>query len=171
MSKISAHDGEFSVHEAGGTLYVSWRCKDRRVWEQLKSSFRAIFPHWSGAAYDGGWRAWKVPLHQRHRLATWADAWFADAAQYWDGERPGTGRRREQAHEPPKTSPPLSTLSQAYHMLHLTDDAPLAVVEAAYRALAKQAHPDAGGNHEAAKAINAAVALIRDARVRRTGAA
>ncbi len=168
MSRLSVADGDLSVHEAGGTLYASWRCTDRRVWEKIKLSFRASFPHWTGATYDGGWRAWKVPLHQRHRLATWADAWFRDAAQYWDGERPGAGRRREQTHEPPKTSPPLSTLSQAYRTLHLADDAPLAVVEASWRVLSKINHPDAGGLHEGQKVINSAVALIRDAQARKT---
>jgi len=166
MSRLSATEGEFSVHEAGGTLYASWRCTDRRVWEQIKLSFRASFPHWSGATYDGGWRAWKVPLHQRHRLAQWADSWFRDEAQHWDEDEPRAKRGQERARHERETAP-RSTLDEAYRILWLRPGAPLDVAQAAYKALIKTQHPDHGGDHDAAVAINRAMDLIRA----RTGAA
>lgn len=46
-------------------------------------------------------------------------------------------------------------------MLHIAEDAPLEVAEAAYRALSRKAHPDAGGNHERMKALNLAIEAIR----------
>ena len=48
-----------------------------------------------------------------------------------------------------------------YATLHIANDAPLAVAEAAYRALSRQAHPDAGGTHERMRALNLAIEQIR----------
>lgn len=60
--------------------------------------------------------------------------------------------------EPPRTAP---RSSGAYAVLHVADDAPLAVAEAAYRALIRDVHPDHGGSHELAVALNAAIHTIR----------
>jgi hypothetical protein len=49
----------------------------------------------------------------------------------------------------------------AYSMLHLLPSAPPAVVSAAYKALAKELHPDRGGSHARMQAINSAYALIK----------
>lgn len=58
--------------------------------------------------------------------------------------------------------PPSPLSSGPYATLHITNDAPLAVAEAAYRAALRDgAHPDVGGDHERAKALNAAIATIR----------
>ena len=62
---------------------------------------------------------------------------------------------------PPPKQPPLS--SGPYAVLHLTNDAPLEIAEAAYRAAMRQQHPDVGGSHEAAKRLNAAIEQIREA--------
>jgi len=62
---------------------------------------------------------------------------------------------------PPPKEPPLS--SGPYGVLHLTNDAPLEIAEAAYRAAIRQHHPDVGGSHEAAKRLNAAIEQIRTA--------
>jgi len=170
MSRLNIAEGEFSVHEAGGTLYASWRCKDPRTWEQIKLSFRASFPHWTGVSYDGGWRAWKVPLHQRQRLAEWADAWFRDEAQQWDGERHSNGSRQQRARE--REAAPLSSLSQAYAILHVAADAPPELLTAAHRIALRAAHPDTPtGSHEKAVAVNRAWELIQAAQSRRSGAA
>lgn len=66
-------------------------------------------------------------------------------------------QRNEQSQQ---QRPPLS--SGPYAVLHITNDAPLAVAEAAYRAALREAHPDLPtGDHERAKALNAAIAAIR----------
>jgi DnaJ-class molecular chaperone len=53
------------------------------------------------------------------------------------------------------------TLAEAYATLHLQPGAPQSVVKAAYRALAQANHPDAGGDAQAMKRINAAYAAIQ----------
>lgn len=69
-------------------------------------------------------------------------------------EPPPPKRERVNAHGP-------------YAALHLADDAPLEVAEAAYRALVKTAHPDFGGSHAAMIVLNAAIEQIRAAKARR----
>lgn len=148
---------------------------DRRCWDAILSDFKVMMPPFA-RRYDSIRKMWFVSLDYTERLEMWLYATFdADAI---DDELPradrrssssGSGRQRQE--EPPKARQPLSTLSQAYKTLHLADDAPLAVVEASWRVLSKQHHPDAGGSEAGQKAINAAVALIRDAQARRAGAA
>ena len=48
-----------------------------------------------------------------------------------------------------------------YEVLGIRSDAPLEVIEASWRALAKRAHPDAGGSDAAMKEINAAWEKIK----------
>ena len=48
-----------------------------------------------------------------------------------------------------------------YEVLGVRSDAPLEVVEACWRALARRAHPDVGGSDVAMKEINAAWEKIR----------
>jgi hypothetical protein len=50
-------------------------------------------------------------------------------------------------------------VATAFASLFVTPNAPLSVIQAAYRALAKEAHPDTGGSHDRMKAINAAFDL------------
>jgi curved DNA-binding protein CbpA len=47
-------------------------------------------------------------------------------------------------------------------LLHLLPTAPLAVIEASYRALARLHHPDAGGNAEHMKLLNAARDALKE---------
>lgn len=58
---------------------------------------------------------------------------------------------------PPRNIPP----SGPYAVLHVAQDAPLVVCEAAYRALARVAHPDAGGSNEHMRRLNLAIETIR----------
>jgi len=46
-------------------------------------------------------------------------------------------------------------------VLHLLPNAPLEVIVAAYRAMAKLVHPDLGGSHEHMKAVNGAYETLR----------
>lgn len=66
---------------------------------------------------------------------------------------------------PPPPPPPRERVRPAgpYDVLHVAGDAPLEVAEAAYRALVKAAHPDAGGHHTTMVALNAAIERIRAA--------
>jgi DnaJ-domain-containing protein 1 len=53
---------------------------------------------------------------------------------------------------------------RAYATLGVLSSAPRAVIEAAYRALAKEAHPDAGGSPDRMRDLNAAIETIRKER-------
>jgi len=57
-----------------------------------------------------------------------------------------------------------TALGNAYVMLGVLPSAPRAVIEAAYRALAKDAHPDVGGSEAQMRALNAAMTAIRKER-------
>ena len=52
-------------------------------------------------------------------------------------------------------------MSDPWQVLHLRPDAPSEVIEAAYRALAKRLHPDAGGSVVAMAAVNSAYDAVR----------
>lgn len=64
-------------------------------------------------------------------------------------------------------SPLASTVADPYRVLGLTAAASGAEIKAAYRALVKQHHPDAGGDEERIIALNAAWELLRDGERRR----
>lgn len=51
-----------------------------------------------------------------------------------------------------------------YEVLGIRPDTPLAVAEAAYKALAKTVHPDAGGSVEAMKELNDAIERVKSER-------
>ena len=48
-----------------------------------------------------------------------------------------------------------------YEVLGVSAEAPLEVVEAAYRALAKKAHPDSGGSNERMRELNQALVSVK----------
>jgi hypothetical protein len=62
---------------------------------------------------------------------------------------------------PAPPPPPPPQIPPHYAALHLAPGAPLAVAEAAYQALARTHHPDAGGSTAAMQALNAAIERIR----------
>jgi len=53
------------------------------------------------------------------------------------------------------------TTAEAYRLLFLQPDAPDFIVNAAYRAMAKHYHPDAGGDTATMQRINAALEVLR----------
>jgi len=72
--------------------------------------------------------------------------------------------------EPQRTTPPpppppraeaAARSSGPAAVLHIANDAPLAVAEAAYRALARHEHPDVGGSTATMQQLNAAIEAIR----------
>jgi hypothetical protein len=64
------------------------------------------------------------------------------------------------------TSPPdpIRRTDPDFAILHLLPSAPPPLVEAAFRCLSKELHPDRGGKHEAMIEINAAIVRIRERR-------
>lgn len=68
-------------------------------------------------------------------------------------ERAGTHLKHERGRRPPRGH-------AAYEVLHLAPDAPVEVVHAAYRALARLHHPDVGGQAEDMAKLNRAYAQV-----------
>jgi hypothetical protein len=115
-------------------------------------------------SYNSTTRSWSVPLWCRRRVHEWADDWFDADAQQWDEEEPdgrAYGRRPDGDDRDGATRAGSSTLAAAYAQLHLLPSAPAQLVQAAHRALIKLHHPDHGGDHASAVALNAAMAAIR----------
>lgn len=68
---------------------------------------------------------------------------------------------RQQRQEPPRQHTSHRPTSADHELLGVSLNVTLPVLEAAYRALSKQHHPDRGGNPETMKAINLAYARIK----------
>lgn len=60
--------------------------------------------------------------------------------------------------------PPMTGGRPWYDVLGVAPDAPRAEIEAAWRAKARECHPDAGGDHETMAAVNAAYEQAKEAR-------
>ena len=87
------------------------------------------------------------------------DAAAREFGAFLFGPSAGTKNRARQLRTALDTAAP-----KAYVALGVLPSAPRAVIEAAYRALAKDAHPDVGGSEARMRALNAAIASIRKER-------
>lgn len=131
-------------HAAGGVI-VRFR-GDRADFEQVVWRIKTLSTHerqWIPEAFErrGGWwlsqRAFEKlgPLFRNYRQV----------------------RARLEVEGKPAQAPAIPPeVDHAFQVLHLRTTAPPWVVQAVYRVLAKRAHPDAGGSHEAMKAVNLA---------------
>ncbi len=130
------------VEEAGNRLLVRW---GGAGFDELKADFRRRFPRHRDAVYLPEERAWSLPREHMRRLEAWLALWFDQEAVAW---------------ERPTRPAPAPALGPAYRVLYLVEGAPPELVEAARRVLAKRYHPDAGGDEETMRAINAAADLL-----------
>jgi len=76
---------------------------------------------------------------------------------------------QQQQTPPPPPRQERVTSTGPYATLHVADDAPLEVAEAAYRALSRSAHPDTGhaqSGHTTMVMLNLAIEKIRAAKAR-----
>jgi len=138
-----------------------WTAPDSDAFTAAKNDLRAGFNHSTGLRFDGQAKEWTLPLRSVACLQRWADAWAT--SQDWeatshDGRR--NSRRTDDAGRAPRRHTVAS--SDPYAVLHLRQDAPLWAAEAVYRAAHKHMHPDAGGSHAQAVAVNHAIATIRE---------
>lgn len=135
------------VIERDGRLLVRWSAADTDTFSAIKYLFKASFPRHGDACWVDSARSWSMPSYRWNDLARWVNAHFDPAAADWPSDttvRPG---RQE--------------LDAAYAALYLRPSAPLWAAEAVYRAAVKLTHPDVGGAHEHAVAVNAAIETIR----------
>lgn len=159
------------IQEDDNYFLVAWRVFGGDDFTYVKASFRQQFPRSSGAEWLPDSKAWVLPIWQRAALRAWCARLFERDAVTWRAyaEEPHTRQEQRQRQDTPRT-PRTSPLSDAYASLHLRPDAPLWAAEAVYRAAAKIAHPDAGGEHAQAVALNQAIDVIRTC-ASRSGAA
>lgn len=82
---------------------------------------------------------------------------------------PATPQQAPPPPPPPPRVPPQArpAIPEHYKRLGVLPDAPLEVAEAAYKALARRAHPDAGGSTIDMQQLNAAIERIRKEKARR----
>ncbi len=165
---LGRNQAQVTVERDGSSFLVSWRVFNGGDFTYVKNSFRQQFPRSSGAEWCPDAKCWAVPAWQRDTLASWLAYVFTRDAVTWGGhEERGEYQRHQDA---PRQASQVDRLDEAYRALHLLPTAPPEVVQAAQRALVKIHHPDAGGTHEAAVAINRAVEIIHQ-HVTRSGAA
>ena len=153
-------DATIRVVEGRDRLYVSWAAVDADAFAAVKDTFRDYFPG-RDAIWDSGERAWAIAYHLRPRLERWLAEHAAPDHIRWE--------RQSSRYERPEARLPV-TLAGALRTLHLQPDAPLWAAEAVYKAAVQHTHPDVGGSHAAACAVNEAISIIR-AYVDRLGAA
>lgn len=65
---------------------------------------------------------------------------------------------------PPTSGTPPGVSTGPYALLHVRNNAPIEVIEAAYRALSKLFHPDRTGSTAVQQSLNAAIEAIRKER-------
>jgi hypothetical protein len=140
------------VTDTGDRIRLRWFCDDTALWNEILKSFKQSFVTHADRSYSGSTKTWSVPTRHREALARWVSRWFVNDV-HWESEP----RDRAQS------------ITDAYRTLHLLPTAPPEVVQAAHRVLVKLTHPDAGGTHEAAVAINRAIAIIRTNQLERAG--
>jgi len=150
------------IQEDDNYFLVAWRVFSGDDFTYVKASFRQQFPRSSGAEWLPDSKAWVLPIWQRAKLRAWCARLFESDAVTWRAydashEQQRQSYQRQDAPRTPQTSP----LSDAYGTLFLVPDAPLWAAEAVYRAAQKLAHPDTGGEHAAAVALNQAIDTIR----------
>jgi DnaJ-domain-containing protein 1 len=102
------------------------------------------------------------PLAQLWDLLLDAAARQLGAALFGPGAARRSGSRKGKPGEFPRGLD--AAIPKAYVALGVLPSAPRAVIEAAYRALAKDAHPDVGGSEARMRALNAAMTTIRKER-------
>jgi len=155
------------IQEDDNYFLIAWRVFGGDDFTVVKASFRQQFPRSSGAEWLPDEKAWVLPIWQRATLRAWCARMFERDVVTWRDYEEKSHTRQEQRQQSyhqrqdtPRT-PQTSPLSDAYGTLHLVPDAPLWAAEAIYRAAQKFAHPDAGGDHAQAVALNSAITTIR----------
>lgn len=161
------------ITDDGIRLHIKWFCEDSGTWHDILEDFKRTFWRHGDKTFSGITKTWSVPGWHKGRLHEWCDSWFDDDCQRWActdpyGSRSYGGRARGDGSYSygrqggSGSSTRSDGVAAAYKVLHLLPSAPLWAAEAVYRAAVKVYHPDAGGSHEAAVAVNVAMELIRD---------
>lgn len=166
--RLTADQGSIRIEPHALRLHVKWSVRDQGTWHDLLDSFKATFPRHEDRTYHGATKTWSVPGWHRARLGYWVDRWFVYDAQCWadeDDGHAGYGERDSRTHESSghneRTQESGDGVTKAFAALHLLPTAPPDLITAAHRLAIKTVHPDVGGSHAHAVAVNAAMLTIR----------
>lgn len=146
------------------------RTRRRRfLWAAWWNEAPAERPFRKPDAHGGGARTYEDALRDAERITgrslsviepRWARAWsrVMQGERPWDGEAPGARRAPADERSAPRAS--------IWKVLGLRPDASVEDIKRAYRARAKETHPDQGGDAETFRALHRAYerALVRRAK-------
>jgi hypothetical protein len=140
------------------------QCKDffalfgapKNVVEYLRLSVVPKFRHFDGGHENPHWKVHKTHIVQALQLAHGQGhrvEYRGCSPEYLDLFEKTTANRDNKQ--------PVTNKEQAYAALYLTADAPTAIVDAAWKVLAKMHHPDVGGDALTFTRISGAYDLIK----------
>lgn len=119
---------------------VQWQADRDHEWKHALAAIKRL--PYDEREYLPESKAWLISDHGMERIGRL----FENLDEFMDLD------------EPPEPSPRGAriphAIAQAFAALHLATTAPLEVVQASYRALSKNHHPDHGGDHRSMVAIN-----------------
>lgn len=151
-ARLREREATIRITLDGSRYLLAWRSRQSGQWRDILDRLKASLPsHGSDdrLLFDRENKVWTFPSWRRHELAGAVRLVFEETAIHW--ETTATARPDD--------------LAAAYELLHLSASAPpeLELVEQVYRWTMKTLHPDRGGSHESAVALNQAIARIREA--------
>lgn len=131
----------YCSYDALGGYIIAWRASSVALWSLALARVKAIPAH--RRTYSEITRRWWIDTQYMPSLA---DVFvnYAEALSW-----------RNSSRYSPEVDLPASVV-RACHVLYITPDAPPEVAQAAYKALAKLAHPDHGGSHHEMVRLNQA---------------
>ncbi len=133
---------------------VSWRCSDRAGFTALINDWKhTVLPYVDGAEFLADEKAWHVPADGERYLLPFLYRWFGPGVIPDDTADPEHATAYHAQGWPRDDTP---SMLDAYQALHLQPTAPPELIPVVYRALAKMAHPDAGGQHADMVGLNRA---------------
>ncbi len=150
ITRLREREETITITLDGSRYLLAWRSRESGQWREILNRLKASLPfHGSDdrLLFDRENKVWTFPSWRCHELAGAARSIFEEPAIHW--ETAATARPDD--------------LAAAYELLHLSASAPPELVEQVYRWTMKTLHPDRGGSHESAVALNKAIARIREA--------
>lgn len=139
-----------AARPVAGGVSIRFKAAQRNDFEGMRLRLKALPSReaaWMPQAFEGKGGFWLSGACWKRIGPT-----FANYAVYQ--RILGDGGEEDLSPKPPISVPIPARVQAAFQALHLLPSAPLAVVEAAWRALCKQAHPDTGGDLALMKRIN-----------------
>jgi len=142
-----------TVHVSDYCCRVSWRAPSE-MWGRIMGDWRReVLLRHPGIEFLEE-KAWHVPAQHMDAVVAWLRKAFGGPIVTIDGTP-------DPAHEAEYHAG--KSLETAYLTLHLQPGAPVLLIEAARRTLARLHHPDAGGDTATMQRINAAADLLLSA--------